>query len=70
MIVEINSYNYSLKLLINNLAFIINLNCKMFADDTSLLDAYEKLEILIIRFKQKLETLVNWCNFNKLDLNW
>ena len=55
---------------INDLAFISELVCKMFADDTTLVDADEQLETLIRRFKKKLEPLLEWCKFNKLDLNW
>ena len=42
----------------------------MFADDTSLYDSDENLEILITKFKKKLEPFVEWCKFNKLDINW
>ena len=42
----------------------------MFADDTTLLDADSQLDILIRRFKKRLEPLIDWCKFNKLDLNW
>jgi hypothetical protein len=38
---------------INDLAFISELVCKMFADDTTLVDADEHLETLIRRFKKK-----------------
>jgi len=57
-------------LFINDLAFILELYCKMFADDTTLLDADSQLDILISRFKKRLEPLIDWCKFNKLDLNW
>jgi hypothetical protein len=42
----------------------------MFADDTTLYEAMEELQELINSFKQKLETLIDWCKFNKLDINW
>ena len=42
----------------------------MFADDTTLLDAHSQLDIPISRFKKRLEPLIDWCKFNKLDLNW
>jgi hypothetical protein len=51
---------------INDLAFISELVCKMFADDTTLVDADEHLETLIRRFKKKPESLLEWCKFNKL----
>jgi hypothetical protein len=37
---------------INDLAFISELVCKMFADDTTLVDADEHLETLIRRLKK------------------
>ena len=55
---------------INDLAYIIQSYCKMFADDTTLYDAGENLNALISKFKNNLESLINWCQFNKLDLNW
>jgi hypothetical protein len=55
---------------INDLAFVVELLCKMFADDTTLYDADSDLEVLINRFKKQLEPLIDWCNFNRLDLNW
>ena len=57
-------------LFINDLAFIIELICKMFADDTSLYDSDENLETLITKFKKKLEPFIDWCKYNKLDINW
>ncbi len=57
-------------LFINDLAFIIELICKMFADDTSLYDSDEDLDTLITKFKKKLEPFIDWCKYNKLDINW
>ena len=57
-------------LFINDLAFIIELICKMFADDTTLYESDENLDILITKFKKKLEPFIEWCKFNKLDINW
>ena len=48
----------------------MELKCKMFADDTTLYDSDKDLKILISRFSKKLEPLLEWCEFNKLDLNW
>ena len=42
----------------------------MFADDTTLYDADKDLNTLIERFVKKLESLLEWCSNNKLDLNW
>ena len=55
---------------INDLAFIMELKCKMFADDTTFYDSDKDLTTLIGRFSKKLEPLLEWCEFNKLDLNW
>jgi len=57
-------------LMINDLAFIISLMCKLFADDTTLGDSDKDLETLIKRFVGKLKVLLEWCDFNKLDINW
>jgi hypothetical protein len=57
-------------LMINDLAYIIELMCKMFADDTTLGDVDKVLNTLINRFVNKLKTLLDWCKFNKLDINW
>ena len=57
-------------LMINDLAFIMKLACKMFADDTTLYDADQDLNILINRFLAKIKPLLDCCFFNKLDLNW
>ena len=56
--------------MINHLAFIIDLLCKLFADDTTLGDADKDLNTLINRFVEKLKVLLEWCEFNKLDINW
>jgi ribonucleases P/MRP protein subunit RPP40 len=57
-------------LMINDLAYIIELMCKLFADDTTLGDVDKDLNILINRFVSKLKTLLDWCQFNKLAINW
>ena len=44
--------------------------CKMLADDATLYDAHDDINSLISKFKKYLETLIAWCKFNKLDLNW
>jgi hypothetical protein len=55
--------------MINDLAFILELACKMFADDSTLYDADMELNILLNRFLSKIKPLLDWCFFNKLDLN-
>jgi hypothetical protein len=57
-------------LMINDLAYILELMCKLFADDTTLGDVDKDLSTLINRFVNKLKTLLDWCQFNKLDINW
>ena len=57
-------------IMINDLAFIIDLLCKLFADDTTLGDADKDLNTLINRFVEKLKVLLEWCEFNKLVINW
>ena len=56
--------------MINDLAYILELMCKLFADDTTLGDVDKDLSTLINRFVNKLKTLLDWCQFNKLDINW
>ena len=55
--------------MINDLAYILELMCKLFADDTTLGDVDMDLNILINRFVSKLKTLLELCQFNKLDIN-
>ena len=56
-------------IIINDLAFIIDLLCKLFADDTTLGDVDKDLNTLVNRFIEKLKVLLDWCEFNKLDIN-
>ncbi len=56
--------------MINDLAYILVLMCKLFADDTTFGDVDKDLSTLINRFVNKLKTLLDWCQFNKLDINW
>ena len=44
--------------------------CKLFAEDTTLGDADKDLNTLVNRFVEKLKVLLEWCKFNKLDINW
>ena len=46
------------------------LQCKLFADDTTLYNSNENLENLIRLFKLELESLIIWCRRNRLDINW
>ena len=42
----------------------------MFADDTTLYESNADLNELISSFKNKLGPLIEWCKYNKLDINW
>ena len=42
----------------------------MFADDTTLGDADKDLKTLVSRFVEKLKIFLEWCKFNRLDINW
>ena len=56
---------------INDLAYYMNdFYCILFADDTTLLDSNCDLDSLISSFKSKLALLLEWCSFNKLNINW
>ena len=55
---------------INDLAFLLDLSCKMFADDTTLYETNTKVDSLISSFLKKIEPLFDWCKFNRLDINW
>ena len=55
-------------LFINDLAFLLEFGIIMFADNTTLYDA--DLSLLLSKFSKKLEPLLDWFKFNKLDLNW
>ena len=59
---------------INDLAFIIALLCKLFADDTTLYattaNSVETLDNLIADFVRKLGPLFKWCAMNRMDINW
>jgi hypothetical protein len=57
-------------LMINDLAYMIELMCKLFADDTTLGDCDKDLNSLITRFVKKLRFFLEWCEFNTLDVNW
>jgi len=43
---------------------------KLFADRSTLIDTHDNMDILITKFKKKLEISINWCKLNKLDINW
>jgi len=42
----------------------------LFTEDTTLGDTDKDLNNLINRFVNKLQVLLEWCELNKLDINW
>ena len=42
----------------------------MFADDTTLYESGGNLDNLIGQFEKGIEPLIEWCELNKLDINW
>ena len=50
--------------------FIKNVLSKLFADDTTFYSADTNLADLIIKFKSTFSSLMEWCNFNKIDINF
>ncbi len=55
-------------LMINDLAYILDLMCKLFADDTTLDDCDKNLYTLLNRFKDRLKALLEWFEFNTLNI--
>jgi hypothetical protein len=55
---------------INDLPFLLELLCKLFADDTTLYLMGDNVTTLINKFKEYLKPMLDWCKFNKLDINW
>jgi hypothetical protein len=56
-------------IMINDNPYILELSCKLFADDTTLYDEGENLNLLIRKFFHDIQPMIEWCNFNKLDIN-
>ena len=56
---------------INDLPFYLNeLRCKLFADDTTLYQDSEDIDQLINQFSTKIKPMFDWCNRNRIDINW
>lgn len=56
---------------INDLPFLLKrLESKLFADDTTLLKSGEDADTLIHDFKIALKPFIEWCKYNRLDINW
>ena len=48
-------------IMINDLAYSLDLMCKLFADDTTLGDVDKDLNTFIFMFIKKLQLLLDWC---------
>ncbi len=58
-------------LFINDLAFYLDqFKCIMFADDTTLYNDNTQLADLIAKFTSDIGALQEWCEFNRIDINW
>jgi hypothetical protein len=56
---------------INDLPFfLINILSKLFADDTTLLFHGATIDSVISSFKLGLKQIIEWCNYNRLFINW
>lgn len=56
---------------INDLALMLkNLLCILFADDTTVCKSGSDLSELVHEFTRDIKPLIEWCEHNKLDINW
>jgi hypothetical protein len=51
-------------------SYLDSFNCTLFADDTTLSKTNEKLDLLLNDFYRSIQKLIDWCKFNRLDINW
>ena len=42
----------------------------LFADDTTLTQNSDDFHDLMNKFNTSLDDLIQWCHFNKVDINW
>ena len=55
---------------INDLPFFLKeLSSKLFADDTTLYKSAGNIDALIAEFRRDLLPFIEWCKFNRLDIN-
>ena len=47
-----------------------NVKSILFADDTTIFLSRPDVPSLISEFVTLVKPLINWCEFNRLDLNW
>lgn len=58
-------------LFINDLpSYVKSIGCKMFADDTTLFKSGKEVNQLLSSFKDSINDLMNWCKYNRVDINW
>ncbi len=50
--------------------YIITIIIKIFLDDTTFIISDPTINECIIKFKSVVLILIEWCNFNSLDINW
>jgi hypothetical protein len=56
---------------INDLAFrLIHIVIKLSADDITLIIAEHNLDTCISKFKSAVFSMIEWCDYNRLDTNW
>lgn len=55
---------------INDISCYIEFLCKLFADDTTLFLIDNNKDNLIKKFNCSIEKLIDWCKYNRLDINW
>ena len=58
-------------LFINDMAYYLNgFKCTLFADDTTLNIKNDSYNELIRIFNLEIKHLIDWCEFNQVDINW
>ena len=50
--------------------FLKSIFSKLLADDTTLLFSGDDIDSCISSYKNGLEALINWCDHNRLYINW
>ena len=56
---------------INDLCFHMeDTSVKLFADDTTIYNSSENFSDLIIQYEHDVSNILEWCNKNRLDINW
>ena len=50
--------------------FLNKLKSKLFADDTTLYHQHSDIKQLIYEFTLYCRPLLDWCSFNRIDINW